>query len=126
MKSTVQAIWNKKVGSLKAPEIFIVPQQIENVTLKIRAKKMQEVVNTNLGKKLLLPKKSETDLSETAFLWRKYFRFVSKRRWALAFELVKQNKLDPLRYFFQSGVTPFAPVSKVKFSFLICASSQIN
>jgi hypothetical protein len=86
---------------------------------------MQEVVNTNLGKKPLLPKKLETDLSETAFLWRKYFRFVSKRRWALAFELVKQNKLDPLRYFFQSGVTPFAPI-KVKFSFLICASSQIN
>jgi hypothetical protein len=69
MKSAVQAVQNKEMGSFKAARIFSVPQTILECYVKDPKKDFKEAVNSKLGRKPCLPSDVEKILHTTALSW---------------------------------------------------------
>ena len=68
MKSAIEAIRNKEIGSYKASRVFSVPQTTLERYVKDRQKSSSDTVKTKLGGKQVLPCEAENFLVEYCLL----------------------------------------------------------
>jgi len=92
MKAAIETIRNKEMGSCKASRIFNMPQTTLQRYVKDRQKSSSETVQTQLGRKQVLPCETENDLVEHCLLMeRKFFGLTMADVMRLAFQLAVRN-----------------------------------
>ena len=82
MKSAIEAIRNKEMGSYKTSSVFTVPQTTLERYVKDRQKSSSETVKRKLGRKQVLPCEAENDLAEHSLDGKKVFWLDNGRRHA--------------------------------------------
>jgi hypothetical protein len=68
MKTAIEAMRNKEMGSFKVSRFFIVPQTTLERYIKVREKNSTGGIKTKLGGKQVPPCEAENDLAERCLL----------------------------------------------------------
>ena len=94
IKSAIEAIRNKEMGSYKASRFFNVPQTTLESYVKERQKSSSETVKTKLGRNQVLPCEAENNLADHCLLMdRKFFGLTIADLMRLAYQLAVRNRI---------------------------------